>query len=938
MAHIGDFQMPEIDPKAARRMVRVGGLIVGLLVFIAVLFALIQPYVDFLWFSEDVRQPQVFVKGYQTRGLLFVPAFFASWALLYFSLAKALKISLIYLEKPSSGGQLIVSNAIHFIQNRGLTLVRVASPIFAFFSGEAFSNEWLTFLAARHSHAFGKTDPMFHLDLSFFVFTLPWYRAIANYLFGLFFLVTLLTIGLYILLQSLAAIGKIELGRPQMRSHIAVLIGITALAFGSVLYLKTYQYGLVDGQQFTGAGYAASVAMNMQKVTAILVGLAALAALALCRVPRIIVWLGRTAAAVAVLGILGVVVVPELIQRVSVEPNKLRVEGPFANRAIEMTRYAFGLDSIEVRDMPVQQTPTREEIAKSQVTLENMRLWDPEIVRSSIEVLQGLKPYYSFNDVDIDRYMVDGKQKMVMLAPRDLRLDGLSDTARTWLNEKLQYTHGFGVVMTSVNSASPDGEPTFLIRDIPPVANHAPALTEPRIYFTDDRKITGSENAYVLVRSNQPEFDYPAQAGEKTNTWTGDGGISIGGFFRRLAISITLGDGNLLVSNNISAQTRLLLHRGVVDRCHKLFPFLKLDNDPYIVLLNGKIYWIQDAYTTTDQLPYSARVGDGYSQLNYIRNPVKIVIDAYSGDTKAYLIEPDEPIAATYAAIYPGLLRPVAELPAGLRDHFRYPEDMFQLQAAALTQYHVTDSTTFLNNNDAWSLPQQIGAGGQEASVPPYYVQMRLPQEEKDGFVLMLPFTPREKPNMSGWLAAHCDTDRYGELVLYNFSKGANVAGSEQMETTINSDPKVNAAKLQLRGGGQTDVLIGNLLVIPFGNSVMYAESLFPTSRTSNLQAMPRLKKVVLALNGRVEIGDTYSEALKNLFGDGEGAVVAPKTGGDNTQPAPEINPDTKTYLPGIRKALELMDQADAALKQGDWAKYGALQKEARAKLRELAK
>jgi uncharacterized membrane protein (UPF0182 family) len=332
-------------------------------------------------------------------------------------------------------------------------------------------------------------------------------------------------------------------------------------------------------------------------------------------------------------------------------------------------------------------------------------------------------------------------------------------------------------------------------------------------------------------------------------------------------------------------------------------------------------------------VPYSSVIDAGDSTLNYIRNSVKIVIDAYSGETTAYAVLPDEPILRTYRAIYPGLIKDRNQLPAGFAEHFRYPEDMFRLQAAMLTQYHVTEPGTFLNNNDLWEMPAERGLSGNRANLEPYYVQMTLPGESKDGFVLMLPFNPRRKPNMSGWLAAHCDPDRYGQMVLYRFPRGSNVAGAEQMETTFASDPKVNQALLQLQGSSRssTEVVIGNMLVIPIGHSVMYAESLFPINRQSGT-LLPRLKKVILGINGRLEVGDTYQEALQKLFGNAP--ITEPVS--TPTQTAPQGKPPTPT-VEAVREALGLLDQADAALRKGDFARYGELQKQARERLRKLA-
>ncbi len=936
MAHIGDFQMPQLDPKQTKRAVRWFKIIAGILGLIVFLLAALNPYVDYLWYLHDVRQPQVFTLAYQTRALLFVPSFLFTWALLFFSLRRALKLSLVYIDTPETRGQVLLSNALHFVQKRGWGLVRLAAPVFAFFSATSFSNEWSTLLLARHTQSFGKSDPIFGFDLGFFVFTLPWYRALVNYAFSIVVLTAVLTIGVYVGLQALAALARIELGRPGIRLHVNLLVGAGLLVLAGQMWLKTYEFGLKPGAQFTGAGYAATFELHAQQAVAILTALLGLLAFALVRSANGYRYLIRGAITVIAVSLLGTAAAPALIQRILVEPDKIGKESPYAARAIALTRFGYDLDRIAPRDFPVQNIPTPQDVAQSKATLDNMRLWDPEIVRQSFEVLQGLKPYYQFRDVDVDRYSIGGKTSMVMLSPRDIELSGLSDNARTWVNERLQYTHGFGVAMSSVNSATTDGLPSLLIRDIPPTTIPDIPLTEPRIYYSDFRDADeGLVDEYSLVNSNQKEFDYPAQDQAQTYRWLGDRGIPIGGFFRKLALSIVLGDGNLLVSGNIASDSRLLMHKSILDRCARLYPFLKLDNDPYIVLLDGKIYWILDGYTSSANLPYSDMSGEGVNRLNYIRNSVKIVVDAYSGETTAYAIQ-DEPVLRAYRAIYPGLVKDGAEIPAAFRAHFRYPEDLFRLQAGEMTQYHVSDPVTFLNNNDAWELPRQRGLDGREMILPPYYVQMRLPGENDEGFVLMLPFTPRSKPNMSGWLAAHCDPDRYGEMTLYNFARGANVAGAEQMETNFTGDPKVNSAILQLQGGGQTQVIIGNMLVIPIGKSVIYAESLFPKSRAAGLQATPRLKKIVLGLNGRIEIGDTYQEALDKLLG-GEAAAPTQPPKDQPQQPGQKPAPN-QGQTAGIREALGVLDQAEAALRAGDFAKYGELQKKARQKLQALAK
>ncbi len=923
--------MPQISERERRRAIRWGVSIFGTTFLVIMIMAGVSPYVDYLWYVHDAGHPQVFTISYETRGILFVPAFFATWALLHFSLKRALRLSLVYLDNPTTTGQVLVSNALHFVQDRGWNLVRILAPVLAFFSATGFSNEWNTYLLARHAQPFGKTDPLFGLNLSFFVFTLPWYRALVNYAFSAFLLTTVLTIAIYAGLQLLAAMARIELGRPNIRLHICLLVGLTLLILGLQVFLKTYEFGLASGTQFTGAGYSASLRLVTERGAAILTFLLGLGTIVFARTSWVYDLAVKGGVGLVVLSVLGVGVLPALVQSLKVEPNKLEVEAPYAARAIQMTRYAYGLDKIAARDFPVQNTPTPKDVQESQATIDNMRLWDPDIIRESSEFQESLKKYYQFTDVSVDRYNVGGKTTAVMIAPRDINLDGLQ--TRGWVYDRLQYTHGYGVIMTAVNSELPDGEPKYIVKDIPPVSPPELPVKEPGIYYSDYRDPNGNvTDEYALVDSKQVEFDYPAQDQPQNTRWKGTGGIPIGGIFRHLALAISLGDWNLLVSPNITGDTRLLMRRNVVDRCQRIYRFLNFDAEPYIVLVDGKIYWMLDGYTTTDQMPYSDLSATSESPLNYIRNSVKVVVDAYTGQTTAYAIDTTDPILATYRGIYPGLVRDGSELPAGIKAHFRYPKDMFRLQSGELTLYHVTDPVQFLNGNDAWDMPQEKGLSGARTLMKPYYVEMKLPAEPADGFILMLPFTPRQKANMSGWLAAHCDPDRYGEMVLYNFSKGANVSGAEQAESMFESNPDVSATRLQLQGGGGTQVIVGNMLVIPIGDSVMYAESLFSRSGTSGLAAAPQLRKVVLGVNGRIVIGDTYQEALGKLF-PSSGAAPQPVT-----PTTPQSGPATAApRLSGAREVLGLLDQADAALRSGDFAKYGELQKQARAKLQQLA-
>ncbi|AIE86861.1 UPF0182 family protein [Fimbriimonas ginsengisoli] len=923
---------PELDIAQVRKAVRVGSILLGILVVAGILFSTVKPYTTYLWFAHDVRQPQIFSIGYSARGWLFLASFGIAWVVLYANLHRALGVTLVFLRAPETSGQVLIANTVQWIQQRGRSILWYGAPAFAFFTAVGFSNEWNTLLLWRNGGSFGVKDPMYGLDIGFYVFTLPWYRAVVNGVFSLFLLTTVLCIGVYVGLQALSSLAKIELSRPGFRWHVSGLLGATLLVFAAQTWLKTYEAGLIDSGQFTGAGYAAAQAVVAARIFAVLVALLGVATIVFARVgkPYGIPMGGGIGVVIFYAG--GVVIYPWLVQRLAVDPNRLAKEAPYAARAIKMSRYAYGLDKIETRDFDVQKSPSAEEIKASGDTLANMRLWDPEVLKQSLQRLQAIRPYYSFSDVDIDRYQIDGKQTMLMLSPRDIDLDGLDAGARNWTNERLRFTHGYGVDVSQVNAATADGQPALLAQDIPQRTNPNLPITQPRLYFSDLRDASlNPVDEYAIVNTGEPELDYQTPTASETHRWQGGRGVPIGGFLSRLAFAIALGDGNLLVSGNIGADSRLLVRRNVIDRASTLMPFLRFDRDPYLVLLGGKSVWVLDGYTTTDMLPYAEMVNASNGGLNYIRNSVKVTIDAYTGEVRAYAIEPDEPVLRAYRKIYPGLVRDIAEAPPGLPAHFRYPEDMFALQCAQLTNYHVVDPTSFLSNADGWDIAAERDLRGIKAPIPPYYVQMRLPDEPQSGFLQILPFTPRGRPTMSGWIAAHCDPGQYGRLTLYRFATGIPIPGPELMEGNFTSTPEISNINRQFNNE-QSEIVVGNLLVVPIGHSVMYAEPLYLRSKATGIMAAPRLFRVILALPDRIVVGDSYADALTKLFGTAEEPPVATGPG------VPPSKGTTSVDRKAVQKALEMFEQADAALRKGDFAKYGEYQKELRKRLQELAK
>ncbi len=926
-----EMNNPE-DLRAFKGLMRVGSLITWLLLGLILVLSFVGPYTDWLWFVQDAKKPQAFTASYTYRGQLFLLSFLPTWALFHWSLQRAMKTSMVYLQRPDNLGRLLVSNAIRVVQVKGPGIVRFAAPAIALLSALGFSANWMLWMMSRSAVPFGKTDPTYGMDLSFFVFHLPWIRAVLEFAFGTIFFATALTVLLYAGMQALAMFAKIELGRPHIRQHLSALCGVLILLFGLRIGLRGYEAGFFTGTQFTGAGFAASRQAQMQFVMGGLTVLLGLATLASFRSER-----GYRVPAVGggVLALLGVILLgayPSVLQALAVNPDKLNKEGPYAKRAIESTRFAYGLDRIEVRDVQVSDRPSALEVQSARATLENMRLWDPDIYRQTIEGVQGLRPYYTFHDVDLDRYELDGRKRLVMLSPRDIRIEGLSENAGSWVNQRLQYTHGFGVVMSQVNQSTEMGQPTFVMRDIPTVST-GPKLNEPRLYFSDFRNGWGEPaSQYAVVNTKVQEFDYPGETGTVEHRWASTRGIAMSSPFVRALFALRLADGNLLVSGNITPESRLLIRRSVLERARAIYPFLKFDADPYVVIAEGKLKWILDAYTTTSMIPYSSRVGQGDSSLSYIRNSAKVVVDAYTGDIDAYQFE-DEPIMRAWQKVYKGLVRPRSEFPKSLEAHIRYPEDMLRIQSLAMAEYHVTDPVAFLNNGDAWEIASERGISGAQETMKPYYVLMVLPGQKKEEFLQILPFTPRTKPNMSGWLAAKCDPQDYGRLLLYRYSKGALVNGPAQMEAIFNQDRVVADINRQF-DNEQSQIQVGNLLVMPIGNSVMYVEPLFLRSRTAGISAIPELKKVILAFKNKVVVADTYEEALGKLFGGKEAGIPIPPSGtGEPSTPPQAEAPEQKE----ARAALQIFRDADQALKDGDFAKYGELRTRLKDQLERLA-
>ncbi|HLK16574.1 MAG TPA: UPF0182 family protein [Fimbriimonadaceae bacterium] len=893
------------------------GCALGVVLAAAILLALlvVGPYTEYLWYSEDAGYVRVFILQYTVRGLLLGVALFLSWAVLSFGWRQALKFSFVYVDVPE-GPVKNLTSIVMLVQQYGAQAIRVLSLLAAVLIGFGVTGEWQTYLLAVHGHSFHRTDPVFGWDYGFFVFELPWLEVCLGVFLSLALLVALVHGAVAIGLSLIQRVAAVDANLQRVKARAIGWLGVLLLIIAVRIGFSCFDYGIDQGAQFVGAGYTAVWQLKLTGLLAVMVAVLGVATLATKN--STIAWRGGAACGAYLLLVVGLF--PAVLQRIKVEPDKNHVEAPYAQRAIDATRYAFDLNGFDVRNMPSTPEPTAEEVKDAKGTFDNMRLWDPFVLQAAIDQLQSFKQYYAFNDVDIDRYPVqdaDGTThtRMVMVSPRDISPPGLGEMAQTWVNTKLVYTHGYGVVVAPVNEANSLGQPVPLVGDIPVSGPAQFKLDYPQVYFSDFRQETGETgDSYAIVNTRVDEFDYPTQTGNATTRWKGTTGIHIDGLATRIAFTIALGERNLLFTNNLVPGSRLLLHRGVIDRASMLYPFLKFDRDPYIVVLGGRIVWVLDGYTSTDRIPYSQLIGIGGRSVNYIRNSVKVTVDAYTGQMRAYAMRGDDPILESYESIYPGLVHPLSEAPAELRAHFRYPEDLFSAQSTVLCTYHVTDPQQFLSNGDAWSIPNERGLNGEQEQSQPYYIQMRLPEDGRDEFLLIRGFTPYTRDNLSGWIAAHCDGDKYGKLTLYLFSKGDTVPGPWQVENLFVQDARVANVNRQFTND-QSKVVVGNLLVVPVGHSIVYAESLFLQGKSA-VRGIPELRRVVLAVRNRIVMGDTYADALAQLFGKPESTPVTPAI----KQPAPGTKPAVSTGQGPTRAeldaAVKALEEADAAVRR----------------------
>ena len=789
---------------------------------------------------------------------------------------------------------------------RTLGIVAVLAVVLVSFEiARLAAGMWYESLQFLNRSSFGWSDPILGYDAGFYVFVLPMLEAVRTYVMALAVLAAIATAGAYFVG---GALGWPYAGMTRSAMvHLATLVVVflVGLAFGYWLD----RFDLLLGSQgiVHGAGYV-DVHVRMP----VYLGLA-VASLLTAVVVLIAALKGRIRPIYTSLIILlllhvgGAWSYPSFSQRFDVEPNELVREAPYIQNNIQATREAYDIANVEVRPYSAIGTLSLKDVEQITGTIENVRIWDWRVLLSTYNQIESLRPYYHFNDVDVDRYTVNSHYRQVTLAARELETHLLNPDSRTWVNLHLLYTHGYGLVMSPTSAVTTEGLPELWVRNIPPTTSIGIPITRPELYFGE------LTHDYVFVRTTQKEFDYPLGDENRYNQYEGRDGVAVASSFQRLLFAYYFGDWNILLTGSFTPETKVLWNRQVEERIHRIAPFMGFDGDPYIVILNGRIVWVIDGYTTTDRSPYSTPVRHkDLGRLNYIRNSVKTVVDAYDGSVAFYVIDPQDPLIMTARSIFPTLFKTMAEMPEPLKAHLRYPNDLFEIQAEQYLAYHMTDPQIFYNKEDLWQRPRHIFDGQTEA-LEAYYFIMNLPEEKRPEYLLMLPFTPAKKDNMVGWMAGRCDGESYGKLLVYTFPKDHLIFGPNQVEARINQNDEISP-QLSLWNQHGSRVVRGNLMVIPVGNSILYVEPLYLKSENA---AIPELKRIIVSYQDRIAMRNTLDEALAAVFGSGPAAPKPTEVTATEAPPAPAAP------SPNATRALELYKKAQQEMRKGDWAAYG---------------
>lgn len=889
-------------------MPRLLKVVIGLIILVSLLTASSGLFEDWLWF-KDLGYTQLFWTPLLSK-LLFQGV---NGTILFIFIAGTLlsirhAIITFVNERLRKRMRLVqdMNRPILNLSQRKVTvwLIAISAAVSFGVSFVAGFTGWLDVLSFIHATPFGQFDPIFGKDLAFYFFQLPFWRTLFNAFFGPLFLLTFFTTIFYIVTgvlrfrtKKLWQTGAVSLG--SARKHLAFLIGIlfALKAFG--YYLDIYQLLYSVHGHLVGAGYtdltATLPALKILIVISVLGSILAFVSLVygdsrLLTLPVV----GIFAVGFLIYGI-----VPALLQSFVVLPNELSKEQPYIQNEIELTRFGYGLDKITEIDYPGNTPITTSSLKLDQATLNNIRLNDARPMLQTYNQKQGIRLYYKFHDIDIDRYTVNGEYRQVMIGPREISTPDLDEKAKTFVNIRFKYTHGFGASASFANAVTSEGLPSFAIKDVPPASEFPEfKMSEPRIYYGE------MTNDWIVANTSVKEFDYPLGNVNAENLYNGKTGLAFTPF-NKLMLSLRHATLRFYLASQVTPDSKLLIYRNIKERVQKLTPFLTYDSDPYIVIDAGRLKWIIDAYTTSDALPYSNQ--NPSREFNYIRNSVKVIIDANDGTVDFYAADPKDPILMTYMKIFPGVFKDIGALSPSLKTHLRYPETLFNVQSNMLKNFHMTNTSVFYNKEDSWDIAKEL-FDAKPQNVAPYYTIMKIPGEDKPEFVLMLPFTPassatNSRNNMVSWMAARMDGDHYGELLLYKLPKNIEIDGPLQIESRIDQDPEISK-QLSLWDQKGSSVIRGNLLALPLGGNFLYIEPIYLQSDKGG--SIPEMKRVVLAYQDRLVMTDNLGSALTQLFGEG---APQPTTPGQSTPlPAPSPNMQTPTK-PDTKNLTSIIDQ-----------------------------
>lgn len=917
-------------------------------------------WTDYLWY-ESVGHVGVWTTLVFTRLWLVLAAAVVAAALFWVNLFIVDRLSPRRGVAPGSPDEELLMRYQMWVEPRVGRIRLAVSAVFGVLVGLGAAAFWQDWLLFSKGGAFDLADPIFNHDIGLYVFDVPFLRDLFAWAFQLLLVLTLVVVAAHYLNGGISVRPRGGRTSSGVKAHVSILLALLALLKAAAYQLDKWDLLYSGRGQVFGASYTDVNAQVPALNLLILISLVAAVIL------LVNLWFrGWTLPLVAVgLWLVTSVIVggvyPALVQRLTVLPDEVNKEAPYVAHNIDFTRRAYGLDDVEVAPFAAARDLSAEDLAANAPTISNIRLWDPGVLNITYRELQNIVTYYDIADVDVDRYMIDGELTQVMVSARELQESGIP--GQGWVTERLVYTHGFGSVLSPANDVTVQGQPEFLVKDIPPVNRSDEStldIEQPRIYFSDH-----AETDYVIAGTSQREVDFPigtSGAEVETNSYDGAGGVPLGGFFERAAWALRFGNLDTLISDRLDADSKVLLERNLRSRIKRIAPFLHGDADPYIIIADGRLKWVMDLYTITDRYPYSApastarlNAGEGLpSGFNYIRNSVKAVVDAYDGTVDLYVIDPEDPVIRANEAIFPGVFRPLDELPADIIAHFRYPEDLFRIQTDVYQLYHMTNPEQFFTVSDPWQIARDpstsdraplrgrfIDTDGKEFNpMLPYYLLMKLPGDEELSFLLMQPFTPRGRPNMVSFMVAKSGPlSEYGRIIEYSLPADSQIDGPGQVGNFINQDPEISA-QFTLLGQGGSRVIQGNMLVIPIEESLLYVQPIYiSASDGSSGRGIPEFKRVVVSYNGRIEMSETLSEALTTVFGvaDGggeSGSGDGGSGGGTVTPPAGSVEEQVLALLAEADAAFQ---EADAAMRNGDLVTWAQKIEEAQAAITEAS-